>query len=251
MTTPLLITGFGPFPKGSTETNPTGYAVMRAHAEGRLPTGTVAAELPVTWGGSFDTFERLVNIHKPQRVISLGVGPIIRRQFFFETTGHNIRHTSYPDAEGIKAQNPKIDDNGPDTILTSGFKQSEILKALALLNIELITNHDAGNYLCNDLVYQGGRLLAGFDIPFNFLHGPIVQECSVTTQKYCVAGVAQQTDLFKNRWPDLDLTNAAERENIHEQLWDFLRQEKRLLTLSEYVTAVTAIAHAAVNDATG
>lgn len=148
----ILLTGFGPFPGIST--NASAEMVPRlASAAGKRMTGfDVRAEiLPTEWRDGPARLTRLLSEFEP--VLALHFGVSSRTEgFAIEMRGRNACAAS-PDAAGDKPASERIHEHGPDT-LPATLPVHHIVARLRRSGLPARISHDAGDYLCNALLYH-------------------------------------------------------------------------------------------------
>lgn len=172
----VLITGFGPFPGVPTNVSCSLVRRLVFKARAALPDFRfVAAVLPTEWMRAPQRVTQLYKLHEPVLALHFGVASRMRG-FRIETEARNFRRMS-PDAAGALP-------------LTSRVCEEDIQCRAAALDAPSIAAHldrkgyyaslsnNAGDYLCNAVLYQslleverrGSRCMAGFvHIPADLL----------------------------------------------------------------------------------
>ena len=166
----ILITAFEPF--GGDQLNPTQMILDR------LPDTAGACEikkllLPVEFIRSrqlaFEAYDRL----SPSAVIMLGQAGG-RSSVSLETTGKNVMNARIPDNAGYAPEQLPVVEGGP-AALSSTLPADEIVQALTALGIPCEKSGDAGEYVCNTLLY--GMLWHNKgNVPTGFIHVPYIPE---------------------------------------------------------------------------
>ncbi|MCK6570231.1 hypothetical protein L6V77_03880 [Myxococcota bacterium] len=157
----LLVTGFTAFAEHAD--NPA--ARLAQDLDGAVFDGVtvVGRTLPVTWDGAFDTLAAAVEFARPGALLMFGVAA--RPGLWFETLGRNVQGDR-ADARGCRPARAEIEPGGPPARLSR-------LPWSRLSGGPLPTqySHDAGDYLCNHVLY---RALGAFDrVPLRgFVHIP-------------------------------------------------------------------------------
>lgn len=223
MAQPVLITGFGTF--GAYNPNPAFASLEIAKSRGHLPKNVEIGEIPTVWDESSRAFRQLIDLYEPRRVLSLGVlGVKLSPHLTIENRGVNTRTTTHPDARLNLATSDKIDPQGPDEALPnldcSGFAQ-------LFTGSRIVVKHssDAGNFLCNDLLYSGSRMAAELGFMFGFMHVPLVREISDERK-------AQIVEILRQSRND----STINMEGLFEEF--------KTLSLDELVEAIANIARA-------
>lgn len=149
----VLLTGFEPF--GGESVNASWEAVSR------LPESIgifrlIRLCLPVVYGQCGELLRQAIRETSPDYVISVGVAGG-RKAITPELLAVNYRMASSADNAGMRYDGVKIDENGPDAIMT-GLPVREMVSALQEKGFSSALSLSAGSYVCNDLYYA---LLAG------------------------------------------------------------------------------------------
>jgi pyroglutamyl-peptidase len=140
--------------------NISGALVKRIARDARtqLPDVTVvSAELPTEWRRGLAKARRLIGKHAPDVVIHFGVSKDATG-FVIERRGVNAC-VSFPDGVGELPPLAHLDPDGPSRRLAS-LPVGAIVKRLKALGLPVAPSNDAGEYLCNAVLYQSLSLAA-------------------------------------------------------------------------------------------
>ncbi|MHA6253174.1 pyroglutamyl-peptidase I [Oceanobacillus sp. CAU 1775] len=165
----LLLTGFEPFLRHPI--NPTEKIVETLNQEEINEYLIIGEVLPVIFNQSGDSFIDLLDKHKPDAVISLGLAAG-RNKITPERIAINC-NDGPEDNEGYKPNGEKIVENGPDGYF-SKLPIREIVENLKKSDLPATISNTAGAYLYNNIMYRGLHYLAKnqIDIPAGFIHIP-------------------------------------------------------------------------------
>jgi len=171
----VLLTGFLPFPAGSSHDNSSQQAVLGFDAEAVPGARVLKIALPV----EFDTAAAIVaDVSErcaPDVVVGFGQG---RWRVDLETTAYNSKDTSdvaggVPDNRGRVLDGEAIRTDGPPELPTR-LPVEAILTDLDAGDVSASTSDDPGRYICNDLFYS-----LAHDAPpervVGFVHLPILR----------------------------------------------------------------------------
>jgi pyroglutamyl-peptidase len=157
----VLVTGFTAFAEHAD--NPA--ALIARDVDGAVfgDTRVVGRTLPVTWDGAFDALEAAVEFAAPAALLMLGVAA--RPGMWFETLGRN-HQGDREDAAGRRPSRPEVEPGGPPARLAR-LPWSRLSGG----PLTVTYSQDAGDYLCNHLLY---RSLGAFEhVPLRgFVHVP-------------------------------------------------------------------------------
>ena len=119
--------------------------------------------VPVTWGGAFDALRAAVHRTRPTALLMLGVAD--RPAFNFERVAQN-RQGFRPDTEGALPAGHEVVPGGP-----AQLEARLPWSSLSTGSARAVCSRDAGDYLCNHLLY---RALHGLDAleHCGFVHVP-------------------------------------------------------------------------------
>ena len=166
----ILVTAFEPF--GGEKLNPTeivldklpdtidGYALKKM----LLPVEFVRArEL------AFAAYDEKA----PAAVVMLGQAGG-RSAITPETTDRNTMNSRVPDNAGFRPDHQPVAENGPDA-LTSTLPVEKIMEAVSSIGIPCEKSDNAGEYVCNALLY-GMLAHNNGEVPTGFIHVPFIRE---------------------------------------------------------------------------
>ena len=148
----LLLTGFGPFP--NVPVNATSLLVPRIAraAQSQFAGISIICEIiPTEWSAGLARVEALYAEHRPATAIHFGVSGRATG-FAIEARARN-RCAASPDAAGCLPNGDCIAPGAPD-LLPSNLPVTLIVERLRRRGIPAQLSRDAGNYLCNALMYR-------------------------------------------------------------------------------------------------
>lgn len=168
----LLLTGFGPFPR--VPVNATSLLVPKiAEAADKVFAGVsvVSETIPTEWRAGLASVDRLYAKHQPQVAIHFGVSGRATG-FAIEARARNYCAPS-PDAVDCLPEGDRIAPGAPE-FLPSTLPVTLIVERLRRRGIPVQLSRDAGNYLCNALMYRTLDLARSNDWPARngFVHLP-------------------------------------------------------------------------------
>ncbi|MBP9893355.1 MAG: hypothetical protein KBG84_15735 [Planctomycetes bacterium] len=165
----VLLTGFEPF--GSFKRNPSWDALELARKRKLLPKGVKLAQIPVTYAGAFEAFEKAERNFKPDIAVCFGVhGSRNARTIYLERVAHNISGAS-ADNDGISR--PGVILARKPRSIASQYPHAALAVLLREAGYSTEFSDDAGGYLCNHLYYRASQAFArSFDVLF--VHVPPV-----------------------------------------------------------------------------
>jgi pyroglutamyl-peptidase len=168
----LLLTGFGPFPR--VPANATSLLVPKiAEAAGNTFAGlsTVCEIIPTEWRAGLERVEELYRTHRPAVAIHFGVSGRATG-FAVEARARNCCAPS-PDATNCLPNGDCLAPGAPE-FLPSALPVTLIVERLRRRGIPAQLSRDAGNYLCNALMYRTLDLARGKEWPVRngFVHLP-------------------------------------------------------------------------------
>jgi pyroglutamyl-peptidase len=168
----IVLTGFGPFP--GVDSNATSELIVELTeaARTRFSKHEVIGEvLPVEWQQAPKVLKGLLTGARAVLALHFGVAPEARG-FQIELVGRNLRGAR-PDACGELPSCEAVIATGP-TMLASTLPAERILTRLARGGFPCCTSNNAGNYLCNALMYHSLAAARVQQRPFmsGFVHVP-------------------------------------------------------------------------------
>ncbi len=168
----LLLTGFGPFPR--VPVNATSLLVPKiADAANKAFAGVsvVCEIIPTEWRAGLAHVEELYAEHRPLVAIHFGVSGRATG-FAVEARARNCCAAS-PDAADCLPEGACVAPGAPE-FLPSTLPVTLILERLRRRGIAAQLSRDAGNYLCNALMYRTLNLARDNDWPARngFVHLP-------------------------------------------------------------------------------
>lgn len=171
----FLLTGFPPFP--GRPINPTQQLIEAIHDWPPHPNGRQlsTALLPVEYQGVEHVFDKLIRDLRPDVVLSFGVGRH-EHTLRFESCGVNQDNASIPDNAGETRRETSIIPGGPDAIQCSA-DLPDLLETLRDAGIPVEISQNAGQYVCNHLLYYASYHEQQDESEYNFLftHVPTVE----------------------------------------------------------------------------
>lgn len=108
--------------------------------------------LPVAFDDAFTSFKKIIDEFSPDIIILTGYAKN-RKTLTVERIGINWVDARIPDNKGVVKTSQKINEEGPDGLFTT----IDILRLLELFKktgVELKVSTSAGEYVCNELLYQ-------------------------------------------------------------------------------------------------
>lgn len=166
MTTRLLVTGFGPFPR--VPVNPSAELAGRIAADPRLRRLLGTPPRLLILRTAYDAIASMLEpalAERPDAVLMIGVAGRTSR-VRVETRAVNRASRLFPDASGRVAGGLALERDGP--ALRRARAAARVLVALRRSGLAAVPSRDAGRYLCNAASY---RALAE-PCPVVFLHIP-------------------------------------------------------------------------------
>ena len=169
----LLLTGFGPFPR--VPVNATSLLVPRiAEAADRAFAGVsiVCEIIPTEWRAGLTRVETLYAKHRPFVAIHFGVSG--RASGFAVEARARNRCAPSPDATDCLPDSHCIAEDAPE-FLPSRLPVARIVERLRRKGMPAQISRDAGNYLCNALMFRTLDLARANDWPARngFVHLPM------------------------------------------------------------------------------
>jgi pyroglutamyl-peptidase len=169
-----ILTGFEPF--GPYKYNPTQdmARLLNYRRVGNLEISGLV--LPCTYYGTFNLLSEKITQLSPELVISGGLSSSIRSPRL-ELIGRNIMNGKYPDAHGRKPYEEPLVPEG-DLFHAVNTDIIWLEKCLSEKNIEADVSADAGEYICNALIYLTMKMIHEETLPvrFSFFHTPWTED---------------------------------------------------------------------------
>lgn len=163
----ILFTGFMPFNGGPT--NPS-YDCLKNMPQTVDGATIVTAELPVVFGEAPQALQALLETHKPDCVVCLGLAAN-RKKITPEKVGINFAHASIPDNAGFQPVHQPLIPGGPDAYFST-LPLEKILNTLEQAKIPAELSLSAGSYVCNCILYHLLTWATPRNIPAGFIHVP-------------------------------------------------------------------------------
>lgn len=170
MTPIALVTGFGAFPGAAR--NPSATLIDGTPwpvVAGRLGLEIVTAVLPVSYAGLPRRHAELIRLHQPMVALHFGLAGRTRT-VRVERFAANYESPIRPDAEGQGGHGP-IEPKGPPR-RQCPWPADEIATVLNRAGVPASVSHDAGDYLCNLLLWRALGTPAGTAGRAGFIHLP-------------------------------------------------------------------------------
>jgi len=166
----LLLTGFEPF--GDHSENPSRLIVRRLAAEGVAGIELFTEELPTVFGEAGRKVEDLLDRHRPDLLLMLGVAGS-RTVISVERIGLNFDDTARPDNAGRAAEAKVIREGGPLARMAS-LPLAPMRDAIAGAGLPVEISNHAGTYVCNHVLYAALHHVEerGLATRVGFLHVP-------------------------------------------------------------------------------
>ncbi|CAI9391537.1 pyroglutamyl-peptidase I [Microbacterium sp. T2.11-28] len=165
--TTVLLTGFEPF--GGDAVNPSGDAVRTVAETWEGPESLVVEVLPVTFTGAAERLRALIEVHRPDVVIAVGLAGG-RAAVGVERIAVNLADARIPDNAGAQPiDEPSID--GAPAAAFATLPVKAIAAAIHSAGIPAEVSHTAGTFVCNHVFFTAlDAVPAG--VPAGFLHVP-------------------------------------------------------------------------------
>ena len=167
-----VVTGFEPF--GEHAENPSRLMVRRLAAEGVAGIDLVTAELPTVFDRADAEIRRLLDQHRPDLLLSIGVASN-RTVISVERIGLNLDDTALPDNAGVATEARPITADGP-LALQASLPVLAMCAAIDRLGLPVEVSNHAGTYVCNHVLYAAlhHAQAKGYPSRIGFLHVPQV-----------------------------------------------------------------------------
>jgi pyroglutamyl-peptidase len=177
--TTVLLTGFEPF--AGAASNSSWDAVERVAETWSGDAQLVIELLPVTFAGASASMRTLIDNHKPDLVIGVGLADG-RAAITPERVAINLEDARIPDNAGDQPDSRGIDATGPAAYF-SGLPVKAIAARIREAGIPSQISDTAGTYVCNSLMYSTLRAIEGTDVMAGFIHVPCSRELASGTGK--------------------------------------------------------------------
>lgn len=167
----ILVTGFGGFPGAARNPTERIVAELRRHAPrlARLGVELRCAVLPVEYAGLQVRLDRLAEAHRPDVVLHFGLAGR-RRRVSVELRAVNRAGPLHPDAAGRRPGQVLVPGGAP--VLRATIPARRVLAALRAAGAAAHASHDAGDYLCNAVLYRSLAKGAVTGAVAGFIHVP-------------------------------------------------------------------------------
>lgn len=171
----ILVTGFGPFPGAPRNASSLLAEALATAAVRSLPAYKVhAAALPTEWEAAPRRLAELVDEHDPVAAVHFGISRRARG-FVVEMRARNLA-ANVCDARGAYPPAQCVQADGPDEIGAT-LPVNLIVERLRRLGLPVQLSRDAGDYLCNAILYHSlsevrRRPAASGNLRRGFIHIP-------------------------------------------------------------------------------
>jgi pyroglutamyl-peptidase len=172
MKTKVLLTGFEPF--AGTKINPSELVVNQISKMEISEMEIITAVLPVIFGESSHQLKLLIQLHKPDVVLALGLAEG-RKELSLERIAINLDDARIPDNSGFSPADMPVILHGPDAYFST-LPIKEIVTAIAAAEIPVGLSLSAGTFVCNHLFYSLQHLLRDSMVSSGFMHLPLLSE---------------------------------------------------------------------------
>lgn len=166
----ILVTGFGAFP-GAPQ-NPTVAIIARLGAARRrlerLGVRLVTCVLPVVYADADTILWEAIDRQRPDAILHLGLASR-RRKICIEARAINRVSRLHPDASGRAPASPLLAPGAP-RIVSATYPARQIVAAIERLGLPVRLSLNAGDYVCNAILYRS--LLAKAARQVGFIHVP-------------------------------------------------------------------------------
>jgi pyroglutamyl-peptidase len=175
--TTVLLTGFEPF--AGAASNSSWDAVERVAETWPGDAQLIIDLLPVTFAGTSASMRALIDNHKPDLVIGVGLADG-RAAITPERVAINLEDARIPDNAGDQPDSRAIDATGPAAYF-SRLPVKAIAARIREAGIPSQVSDTAGTYVCNSLMYSTLRAIDGTDVMAGFIHVPCSPELAAGT----------------------------------------------------------------------
>ncbi len=160
----LLITGFAPFDKMST--NPSQEVIDLLPENPKLK----KIILPVSFKNAFQELKKEIDHFRPEIIVLLGLASN-RKLVSLERIAINIQDARIADNDNYQPKNLKININGHDGLFST-LPIQELLEKCQDNKMPVEISNTAGTYVCNDLMYKTLDYTMAKDYKAGFIHIP-------------------------------------------------------------------------------
>lgn len=164
----ILLSGFEPFHKSTL--NPSQEVVKQISH----PALVAKEVLPVTFGEASTQLIELIELHRPDVVISLGQAEG-RSEITPEQVAINLDDARIPDNAGNQPLGRAIIPGAPDAYFTT-LPIKELVSDLNQASIPASISFSAGTFVCNHIFYTMQHHCNGRGIVSGFIHLPLMEE---------------------------------------------------------------------------
>lgn len=168
----IVLTGFGPFPGMAQNATATLVPQLAAAARTRFVEFDFLSQvLPTEWRAAPESLTKLLADRQAVLALHFGVSDDADG-FQVELIGRNVRG-GRKDAAGEPPATKRIVEDGPE-LLASTLPTEYILARLSKLKLPCRASINAGDYLCNALLYHSLNVARDMPQPFvaGFVHVP-------------------------------------------------------------------------------
>lgn len=144
----ILLTGFESF--GGEKINPA-YEILKTLPESINGYKLIKHEIPTSYKESTKAIEALVDLEKPDVVLSLGQAGGAHG-LVIEKVGINLRDANAADNDGHRASHEIIYKDG-ETAYYSSLPVKAMVKRIMESNVPASLSYSAGAYVCNNVLY--------------------------------------------------------------------------------------------------
>ncbi len=167
----VLLTGFGPFPGVPVNVSDVFVRRLAEVARPAFPGARiVSGTLPTVWREAPPQLEELYFAHRPTIALHFGVSHL-SHALTIECCARN--RAERPDAAGDGPMTDILTPYGPNERAPT-IPTGRLVARLRRRSIAAVLSHDAGNYLCNAILYHSLDLMAtlGINGQCGFIHLP-------------------------------------------------------------------------------
>jgi len=159
----VLVSGFAPF--DGAHHNPSQELVRWLETK-NFDFELVTTVLPVAFAKAFEELRSIIDWERPHLVVLTGQAAN-REVLTVERLGINWQDARIPDNAGNQPKNELIKPKGPDAVFTR-WPLAELVEHLANSGHALKISTNAGEYVCNEVLYR--TLVAYPRLPVGFFH---------------------------------------------------------------------------------